>query len=381
MYQEKRIPMRNDKKKLGIVSYNIHYRYSNYGSILQTYALQEVLKLYSEYIPIVVDYCPKDFEKSNPLNPLGYTNNIQQKYKDKNIDLQAIIKNEQKIRRFIDTKYDLSRGSYFSSNFNEVAEEEKLAGFICGSDAIWSIEYFGGFDKAFYGEYPCMKNKTIAYAASFGETSFDEKTRNKMLSYMDNFRAIGVRETTEINFLKENTKKYVERVLDPTILLPVDRYVKMMSKPMIEGSYILIYSRQEDKRINELAKKLAEDKGFEIVNISLFIDRNLKAENQYQAGVEEFLSLIYYAKVVITNSLHGTIFSVMMKKDFFSFPRNHGDRKIDEFLKIMGLEYRKISDTNNEVQCNPIDYERIVPIIDYHRDRSINYLKKALKLL
>ena len=65
-------------KRIGIVSYNIHYKYSNYGSVLQSYALQEALKLYTECTPLVIDYCPDNFLECDPLNPLNITENIEQ---------------------------------------------------------------------------------------------------------------------------------------------------------------------------------------------------------------------------------------------------------------------------------------------------------------
>ena len=74
-------------KRIGIVSYNIHYKYSNYGSVLQSYALQEALKLYTECTPLVIDYCPDNFLECDPLNPLNITENIEQAYDQQKIDL------------------------------------------------------------------------------------------------------------------------------------------------------------------------------------------------------------------------------------------------------------------------------------------------------
>ena len=368
-------------KNVGIVSYNIHYRYSNYGSLLQTYALQEVIKLYSNYNPVVIDYCPVAYEKCNPLNPLEVRDNIQEKYKESNIDLNSIIENEIKIKEFIKTRYNLSKHSYFLDNFNESLKKEELVGFICGSDAIWSIDYFGGFDPVYFGEYPCMKNRTITYASSFGETKFDEHLRKKMLLYMKNFNAIGVRESTEIESIRKYSNKYIERVLDPTLLLSIDVYKRLMVNQLINQPYLLIYSRREDKEMINLAKKIADKKGLRIINISLNVYKDRNFQHQYSAGVEEFLSLIYFADFVVTNSLHGTIFSVIMNKEFLSFPRINGNKKIDEFLKLVGLECRKVLKSSSVIDWDSIKYEKINSIIDEHRNASITYLKNALDLL
>lgn len=242
-------------KRIGIVSYNIHYKYSNYGSVLQSYALQEALKLYTECTPLVIDYCPDNFLECDPLNPLNITENIEQAYAQQHIDLKAIAENEQKIRHFIATRYHLSNGKYTSDTFSDSLQQENLNGYLCGSDAIWSIEYFKHFDKAFYGDYPCMQGRTFAYAASFGETVFDTELREQMLLRMKNFKAIGLRESTEFDVITKNTDVHVEQVLDPTLLLPAEKYQTIMSERIIAEPYLLVYSRRQDTKMYDLAKK------------------------------------------------------------------------------------------------------------------------------
>lgn len=369
-------------KRIGIVSYNIHYKYSNYGSILQSYALQETLKSYTDCTPLILDYCPDNFLECDPLNPLNMADHIEQAYAQQQIDLKTIAENEQKIRHFIAANYNLSNRQYTSDTFNDSLQQEELDGYLCGSDAIWSIEYFKHFDKAFYGDHPCMQGRTIAYAASFGETVFDDELRSQMLQRMKNFKAIGLRESTEFDVITKNTDVCVEQVLDPTLLLPAEKYQTIMSKRIIAEPYLLVYSRRQDSNMYDLAKKIAKEKELTIVNISLHTDADFDCNYQYCAGVEEFLSLIHYAEIVITNSLHGTIFSVLLQKNFLVFPRIHGDRKIDKFLTLLNLEDHKVVDTAQEIPWQqPIDYKSVMPLLENYREKSINYLKYALELL
>lgn len=103
---------------------------------------------------------------------------------------------------------------------------------------------------------------------------------------------------------------------------------------------------------------------------------------QYGAGVEEFLSLIHYAEIVITNSLHGTIFSVILQKHFLVFPRIHGDKKIDKFLTLLNLEDRKVVDTEQEIPWQQqIDYKSVMSLLENYREKSIHYLKYISELL
>lgn len=369
-------------KQIGIVSYNIHYKYSNYGSVLQSYALQEALKLYTECTPLVIDYCPDNFLECDPLNPLNITEDIEQAYAQQHIDLKAIAENEEKIRHFIAARYHLSNGKYTSDTFNDSLQQENLNGYLCGSDAIWSIEYFKHFDKAFYGDHPCMQGRTVSYAASFGETVFDEKLREQMLLRMRNFKAIGLRESTEFDVITKNTDVHVEQVLDPTLLLPAEKYQAIMSERIIAEPYLLLYSRRQDTKMYDMAKKIAKEKGLTIVNISLHTDADFGCIYKYSAGVEEFLSLIHYAEIVITNSLHGSIFSVILRKQFFVFPRIHGDKKIDKFLTLLNLEDRKVVDAEQEIPWQQqIDYKSVMSLLENYREKSIHYLKYISELL
>lgn len=374
----------NEKKtkRIGIVSYNIYYKYSNYGSVLQSYAMQEALKLYTCCTPIIIDYCPDIFLKCDPYNPLNVTEHVEQIYTQQHIDLKAIAENEQKVRKFIADRYCLSHGKYTSFTFNDSLLQEKIDGYLCGSDAIWSVEYFRDFDKAFYGCYPCMQDRTIAYAASFGETVFHENLRDKMLLRMKNFKAIGLRELTEFKSIAQHTKLHVERVLDPTLLLPAEKYKTIMSERIIKEPYLLIYSRQKDKNMYNFAKKIAEEQKIAIVNISLHEDADFDCNYKYNAGIEEFLSLIYYAEIVITNSLHGTIFSVVLQKEFWTFPRINGDRKIDDFLALLNLKYRKVDDMRKTtILQQSIDYQKVTILLEKYKEKSIRYLKYALEIL
>jgi exopolysaccharide biosynthesis predicted pyruvyltransferase EpsI len=98
---------------------------------------------------------------------------------------------------------------------------------------------------------------------------------------------------------------------------------------------------------------------------------------RYDAGVEEFLSLVKHAKYIVTNSYHGAIFATQMHRDFLLFSREQCDTKIDELLSWIGLSDRKVI-TGDEAISEHINYEPVDKLIDQHRVESIDYLKKAL---
>ena len=367
-------------KKIGIVSYNLHYNFSNYGSILQTYALQNSIRHFSDIEPVIIDYCPEKFRLSNPANQLSII-------KDQSSDLykacvlleKDIQENEKKIRDFVDRNMNVTKKTYYPENFDRSYIDEGLSGYICGSDAIWSIEYFGSFDNAFFGNHLCMKNSyTISYAASFGETVFSKTTREQMLNRMKNFKMVGVRESLEIDTIRETVDVPVERVLDPTFLLSIDAYKKLMLPNSITKPYLLIYSRKYDSAMYETAQRIAEKYNLIIVEISLDIKDCQRHIIKYSACVEEFLSLIFNAEFVVTNSLHGTIFSIIMGKNFYVFPRLHGEKKILEMLELFGITERFMFSAIDKQGIKEVDYYSVNSILDAERDRSKAFLKKAL---
>jgi polysaccharide pyruvyl transferase WcaK-like protein len=152
-----------------------------------------------------------------------------------------------------------------------------------------------------------------------------------------------------------------------------------MSPRIIEDDYLLIYSRRYNPEIYDLAEKIANKNHLRIVEISLNMDYKENHLLMYSAGIEEFLSLIHYAGFIVTNSLHGTIFSMLMKKPFFVFPREHGDKKIDGLLRQFGLEDRKIGNSGS-VSEEPIDYEHVYQVLNRKRKESYDFLQKAINL-
>ena len=369
--------------RVGIVSYNLHYNYSNYGSILQTYALQEYIKENTKIEPVIIDYCPDAFKNSNPQNPLSLIyDKTADFYRTCLYLLNDIKSNESEIRRFVLEHYKMSSVTYYKETFEESLNKERLFGYICGSDAIWSYEYFKLLDDAFYGNYDCMRNTyTISYAASFGETIFTDEQRVKMLERMKNFKAIGVRESTEIEAIKEAVHVPVKRVLDPTFLLDIEKYKKLMLSRVINEPYLLLYSRRYDDKLYETAECIARKYGLKIVEISLDIRNADKHILKYSAGVEEFLSLVYYSEYIITNSLHGMIFSIIFNKDFYVFPRIHGERKIKELLDLININDRLLYGIVKDDEITSIEYEPVNDILANEIDVSKKFLFDSLSII
>ena len=129
--------------------------------------------------------------------------------------------------------------------------------------------------------------------------------------------------------------------------------------------------------MTKYAEDLAEKNGWKVIEISLRATQAEKHRMFYEAGVEEFLSLVKHAEFVVTNSFHGMILSVQYRTKFVIFSREQCDNKIDELLDLFGLRDRKMID-GSEAISEDIDYGAVHSNIDSARKESLAFLKQEL---
>ena len=369
-------------KKLGVVSYNIYGNFTNYGSALQSWALHTAIRKYSDgkVEPILMDYCPDILADKDPLNPLkNLWDKDEESRKMCELSMPAIKENYKKFDRFYHEEFNRSKNKYDSSNFDECVEKEGLDGFVCGSDTIFCVDEFG-IDDGYYANYSSMKNGyTVSYAASFGDSHFDDNSYKILDERLKNFKAIGIRESGMVNYIKERVNVPVQKVIDPTLLLDVEEYDEIIEpKRLIEDKYLLLYVRRHNPKMTAYAEKLAKDNGWKAVEISL---RATNADHNimyYKAGIEEFLSLVKNAEYVVTNSFHGAIFAVQFRKEFVIFSREQCDTKVYELLSMFGILDRLLVSGEEELY-KAIDYNLVFENIKREREKSIAFLKNELE--
>ncbi|MCI9439429.1 MAG: polysaccharide pyruvyl transferase family protein [Lachnospiraceae bacterium] len=366
-------------RKIGTISYNIYCNFTNYGSALQTWALHQAIKRIG-YTPVLVDYCPEVLADKDPFNPYkGMWDQDEESKRMCELTMPAICENFIKFDRFYHDRFDRTVKKYTSGNFCEIGTEN-LDGFVCGSDTIFCIDEFKGFDDGYYANYPEMKGKAVSYAASFGDSHFDDQSYLILNERLQNFKAIGLRENQMIPYVKEHVDIPVARTIDPTLLLTSKDYDLIAARKQCDEPYLLLYSRRYDPGMEVYAERMAKEKGLQIVEISLRATNAYKGHiMRYDAGVEEFLSLVKYSSFVITNSFHGLIFAVQYRRPMVVFTREQADSKISESLELMDLKRSKF--TTGKEENRDIDYDAVHANIDEARIRSLTFLKMELELI
>ena len=235
-------------KRFGTVSYNIYCNFTNYGSALQSWALCRIvdkLGAGGRWQSVLVDYCPDVLRDKDPLDPMrNMWDKDEVSRRMCELSLPAIRINYEKFDRFYHEAFNRTKNSYTSGNFCDIVDTESLEGFICGSDTIFGGDEFG-FDDGYYANYPCMKDGfSISYAASFGDAKIKGEQLDTLRSRLGNFKAIGLRESTLVDFVRANTDKdrvNVCRTLDPTLLLCKDDFETIACRERLHDKpYLLL---------------------------------------------------------------------------------------------------------------------------------------------
>ncbi len=372
--------MEKEPQKYGILSCNIYCNFTNYGSALQTYALQKVINNIQPQIieAIVVDYCPNTLRDVDVLNPLNIMwDQDKESQLNCRLSLDAIKINKEKFDNFYNRWLTVSRNQYTSINMEDCLKEEKLSGFVIGSDTVFCLEEFH-LDDGYFANYESMKGHAVSYAASFGDSRFDDVSYDKLNFLLQNFNALGIREYKMIPYIKNHVNCPVAKTIDPTLLLTDKDYDEIIAPRQYHEPYLLLYTRRYNKAMEEYARETARKNGWKLIEISLRATNATKGSTmRYDAGVEEFLSLIKYSEMVITNSFHGMIFSVQFRKPFIAFSRSECDTKILELLELFGIKDRLLI-SGNEQSPKEIDYEKVHHNIEKARTESLTFLKKEL---
>jgi len=339
------------------------YDERNYGAFLQAYALQQFLGK-SNYI----------LNLAAPLNSL-VTEKTQRKLPF--------------FWRFIALwryfwRYYLRRKGYFdefnmlnlTSLYNSVKDVVKnppqADAYITGSDQVWNQAILIFHKDIHFLKFGSSNAKRIAYAASMGGKEWPATFTKQILPYLKKIDAISVREISSVSFLKSIGLEKVTVTCDPTILHTADFYRFHFSK--VEDKYsgcIFVYRLGEGFPIS--IRQFLDEKNI----VEATISRNK------MFSITQWLHNIDTSNAVITDSFHGTIFSILFHKPFISLLSKHrNERKID-LLGRVKLEYRLLTgnETKEEIEeilYRPVDWKHVDEILEEWRTYSANWLREAL---
>lgn len=388
--------------KIGIVTY---VKCDNYGAELQAFALQWKLNKMG-YDAEVINLEKRDIDMKR--NPEVIRGAIKQRFKKDGIkavfsvaskvkEVCSRIVYERKFKKEMANKHllfekffkDKVRHSSKYYTLDEIAEVEDLPYdvYIAGSDQIWNYIHTDRLDVYFLMFANRYHAKKISYAASVSIYDIPEKWQSLYKTYFENIDILSVRELHGADLVKKYSSKTAEVVLDPTFLLSRGEWEKEVSKEIfVDGDYLLIYTLSGSSHIRRMAQNIAKKQNLKVVNIkSNYVpEPDDGTVHFYEIGPSEWVGLWAKAKYVVTDSFHGTAFSINFNIPFTTLvnPTSMMNSRVLSILKITGLESRIVYDSSSglkEPTVLTIDFSPVNKTLAEWREKSLSFIVNALK--
>lgn len=366
-------------KKIGILTY---HRVFNFGSLLQTYALQKYLEDKGQAVE-VIDYYPERLQKKRLLF------HVNPKWSRPVWKMVAHLVPAVITRLLGYHMMDTFLGKYVKLTKKTYETEDDLKAdlpiydiYLNGSDQVWNVETADGLvDKVFFMEFLPDEYVRAAYAGSFGKDDFSEESLKEIKKYLSRYSAISVRENSGVGILEKIGIDNGQWVLDPTFLLKPAQWKMIQAKAKLPEKYLLVYNLNRNPRISRLAQQIAKERGLEIVNFAHSFVFIKGAKNIVYPTPNLFITLFENADYVVTDSFHGTAFSINFGRQFICVPAPRFNSRLNSILDLIGESDRLLGDKDNfDIINRKIDYIKVDSIIEEERKKAFGFVDRVLSL-
>lgn len=375
--------------KVGIISMQ---RVANNGSFLQSYGLKKMIESLGHEV-VFIDYkvgkpLMKDAADSRQYHFLKIRNWFIRFFM-KTKCLQFVLPKE--MRNIVDYRNEyietIVKHLGVSRNFEYHTPVDAV---VIGSDEVFNCTQINpevGFSPELFGANANAK-KVLSYAGSFGNTTVEKLKEfgkiEELKGYFEKFAAISVRDRNSVQVVKAVTGKEPEQNLDPVLMYD---FMPQVEKKCSKKDFIIVYAyraRITDEEAKEIVE-FAHNQGKKLISVSGEMDF---CDEHFHGDPFEGLDLYRNADYVITDTFHGTIFSVINRKKFVTLIRkskgsSYGNQeKLQDLLNRLGLESRSFSH-GDEILSNKllaeIDYDKVFEVIEKERKHTMEYLKENLQ--
>ena len=355
--------------KIGILTF---HRVNNLGAVLQASALQY-------YIENNIDSC--EIIDFIPNNEIPYCNlarrvlhRIKQivtfpKSKNDISKERAFAKYRRKFLKVSSKKYYGDTGMSLASGKYEIL--------VSGSDQILNLS-LSGKSKSYYLDFD-EKARKISYASSFGSETISDEEKDLVRNELPKFSELSVRERTGEIIIKELIGRTAELVLDPVFLLSLEDWkIRCKERKTIQTKFIFVYSMEVSSILEKLVQKLHDDTCLPVVVVRGGGQQGrIIGSEDSSCGPIDFLQYIRDAEYVVTNSFHGSAFSLIFGKKLYCVPHSTRNARIENLLDIVKCRNKMVINTEDyeryEIECSSqVDY--LNPLVDSSKE----YLKRCL---
>ena len=341
------------------------YRSLNYGAMLQAYALQQAL-LSCGYDTAVIDYC----------RIITVKKSLKQRVRQfalNSLERMHLRERKKFKKRFNDFLNDNIKLTDTYCDYEQLVKAPPQADmYLIGSDQVWNITY--RYRPEFFADFAPQNVKVASYAASVGRYNYNQAQLEQFENGLAKVHPISVREKSAKDFIEEKFNRKASVHLDPVFLLDKEQWSKIADERLKDEKYILCFALTRSELMQKAAKKLKKETGYKVVSISPTAVNFLHGDyNVFDAGPAQFLSYLKNAEYVLTNSFHGTAFSIIFEKDFYNFTSDFYSSRTTNILQLLDL-LQRIPKNLDDVSLKRVDYSKVLPKKQQLVEEAYSYL-------
>ena len=368
---------------------------NNYGSLLQTYALQKVVRMHG-FNPEIIRYQEPVWRKMRRMKNIEYAKvSIGKLLLSKlpmpgsGLDKQKYKERANSFEEFRKANLHFSETCRSMGDLRELAKQYSLV--LLGSDQLWQpMNLLMDFYTLSFVPDHVTK---AAYAASFGVSIIPNSMQRAYKSYISRFDYLSCREESGVKLVRELVNREAKLVCDPTLLVDSGQWQAIISDNVkVDGDYVFCYFLGNNPNHRELVKQWRNETGLKIVALPHIVEY-LRSDEGYadltpfNVGPAEFLYLINHAAYVFTDSFHASVFSLLFHKQFFVFDRFENGKshsttsRIDTLLNVTGQKCRFVNHGGSIadlLKLSSINYAEVDEKLTNFRSDSLDYLNKVL---
>lgn len=355
----------------------------NYGSLLQTIAIQSIIETLG-YDCEIVDY-QRDDENYKKIADVY----AERTGWGRNCLLRCVYRAVQSPRFLIMGKHfekmrmENIKTTRTYHSLDELKKDKPEADILMtGSDQVWGPVGRAPYDPAYFLDFAAEGDWCVSYGASFGRTEFTDEVLGEMQKLLKKYHMISVREKSAEDIIGKMDIGPVKQVLDPTLLLDSAYWSKMV-RNNLSKKYILVYQLYRNPKMLAYAHELAARSGLELVYITTTIRQlgHRGIRTVFLPSLGEWLGYIKYARFMITDSFHGIAFAINFNIEFGGILPDKTVTRIWNLLELTGLMDRVITDYHDfSIYDTPIAYDCVNKRIQEKRKESMQILREMLTL-
>lgn len=362
-----------DDKRIGIIN---HWMVNNYGALFLAYALERKLRE-SGYNVETISWLPDEVRCPWKLSMVKKTGAVHY-FMRLMYFLVFVLPRQHSFKHFRSLMH-VSTTEYTDRSIHEIAD--KYDKIVVGGDQLWNCK-INYYNENNFLPFVKEKEKKVVYAASLSQDNIREDFKETFKRLVEKFSYITTRETRATEIIEEITGLKAPRVADPAFLIDAADWAELADEPK-EKNYIFVYQVQSDVNVINFAQRLAKEKKCSIVYCPFPLKKQIHCKRKPYMSPEKWLGYMKNARFVVTDAFHGTVFSLIFNRDFFTEISEYGKdtgSRITNILDIFSLETRLINDVDTDelLKLPSIDFALVNERIKQEQEEAERHILAML---